>query len=329
MIDEPGAQAASPTPTLTDADMPPLFHHADQRSIKAQKRFFSWLWWELILLGLGVLVGAFNGVATSVGPISLILPPFTVAGLRITTLSAFEITEAALLTVALTMRLIRVSTRPERLWYEARAVAESVKSIAWRYAVGGEPFQKALTADALNSVVSDRFNGIRTDLSKYQAPDAVAQQHQVTPAMRTVRDLPLDLRKRIYRAERVSNQQKWYTGKADFNRRRANTAHFALIVVEIVAIFAALIPLILASLHIFPLNLQSLAANIAGGGVAWMQAKRYEDLNASYSVAARELKQVVANIDKPQEESDWARFVENVEGSMSREHQLWRATRVD
>lgn len=329
MIDEPGAQAAHPTPTLTDAGMPPLFHHADQRSIKAQKRFFDWLWWELILLGLGVLVGAFNGIATSVGPVSLIVPPFTVVGLRVTTLSAFEITEAALLTVALVMRLIRVITRPERLWYEARAVAESVKSIAWRYAVGGEPFQEARTGDDLAAIVTDRFNGIRTDLSKYKAPDMIAQQHQVTPEMRAVRELPLNARKHIYRVGRVVDQQKWYARKSEFNRNRANLSHGVLIAVEIVAIFAALIPLILAALHIFPLNLQSLAANIAGGGAAWMQAKRYEDLTTSYKVTASELKQVAANIDQPQEESDWARFVENAEGSMSREHQLWRATRVE
>jgi len=85
----------------------------------------------------------------------------------------------------------------------------------------------------------------------------------------------------------------------------------------------------LAALHLFPLNLQSLAANIAGGGAAWMQAKRYEDLSASYKVTASELKQVAADIDRQQDEASWARFVENVEGSMSREHQLWRATRVD
>ncbi|HEX8997145.1 MAG TPA: DUF4231 domain-containing protein [Ktedonobacterales bacterium] len=329
MSDALSGQADGAIPSLRDEDLPPLFHDADKRAIKAQGRFFAWLQWELVLLGLGVLIGALNGVADHIGPLPLVVPPFTVAGVRIATLSAFEITEAALLTIALVVRLIRVIARPERLWYEARAVAESVKSIAWRYAVGGEPFQEANTPDELRAIVDDRLNGIRADLSKYQPSDAVAQEHQVTPAMRAIRELPLEQRKRVYRADRVENQQTWYAKKARFNRRRALQAHIILIAVEVFAIIAALIPVALTALHLFPLNLQSLMANIAGGGAAWMQAKRYEDLNAGYQVTASELRQVAKGIEQQHTESAWAHFIENAEGSMSREHQLWRATRVD
>ena len=321
-------QAQTPH-TLGDQDMPALFHHADRKSVSAQKFYFGWLRWELILLGLGVLVGAFNGVTRSIGPVSLVVPPFPVFGYRITTLTAFEIAEAGLLALALAMRLARVFTRPERLWYEARAVAESVKSIAWRYAVGGEPFQEAYSPDELQAVVTTRFGDIQTDLSQYHAPDAVLQQHRVTPAMDAVRGLPLTARKQAYREGRVANQQGWYLRKSRFNHRRALQAHWTLIVVEVLAVFAALLPIGLAALHIFPLNLQSLAANIAVGGAAWMQAKRYEDLDVSYKVTAKELAQVSKDIENQQDESAWARFVENAEGSMSREHQLWRATRTD
>jgi hypothetical protein len=318
-----------PAYSLSDNDMPPLFHNADQRAIRAQKFFFGWLQSELILLGLGVLVGAFNGAATSIGPVSLLVPPFTVDGFRISTLSAFEITEAGLLTLALVMRLVRVITRPERLWYEARAVAESVKPIAWRYAVGGEPFQEANSPDDLDAIVANRFGGIQTDLSKYKAPDQVVQQHQVTPAMSAVRGLSLVARKQIYREGRVEDQQRWYNRKSRFNGARALQSHVTLIVVEVLAICAALLPIALTAFHLFPLNLQSLAANIAGGGAAWMQAKRYEDLNVSYKVTASELAQVSKDIENQQDEPAWARFVENAEGSMSREHQLWRATRTN
>jgi hypothetical protein len=318
-----------PTYSLDDKDMPPLFHDADQRAIRAQKFYFGWLQSELILLGLGVLVGAFNGALTSIGPVSLLVPPFTVDGFRITTLSAFEITEAVLLTLALVMRLVRVITRPERLWYEARAVAESVKSIAWRYAVGGEPFQEANSPDDLDAIVANRFGGIQTDLSKYKAPEQVVQQHQVTPAMSAVRGLSLAARKQIYRERRVDDQRSWYTRKSRFNGARALQSHVTLIVVEVLAICAALLPIALTAFHLFPLNLQSLAANIAGGGAAWMQARRYEDLNVSYKVTASELAQVSKDIENQPDEAAWAHCVENAEGSMSREHQLWRATRTN
>lgn len=326
---EPGAQGAQSPLTLDDNDMPALFTHSNKQAIKAQKFYFDWLQWELILLGLGVLVGAFNGVATHIGPFPVMVPPFTVAGFHITTLSAFEIAEALLLLAALVLRLVRVAKKPEKMWYEARAVAESVKSIAWRYAVGGEPFDLAHAPETLAAIVADRFHNIRTDLSKYRAPDAVVQQEQVTPQMTAIRKLPLDQRKGTYRDGRVLNQQEWYTKKAAFNKSRAWQSHAILIVVEVLAVIAALLPIALTALGAFPLNLQSLMANIAGGGAAWMTAKRYEDLNASYSVTANELNKVAADSEKPQDEAAWGRFVENAEGAMSREHQLWRATRVD
>ncbi len=329
MGEEIVAEQANPEVTLTERDMPPLFHDADRRSIRAQRRYTDWLMWELIFLGGGVFVGAFSGVTTRIGPVPLLLPPFTIFSFHISTLNAFEVTEAVMLAVALILRVLRLSFRPDRLWYEARAVAESVKSIAWRYAVGGEPFQIAATPDALNAVIGDRFKYIQADLTKYKAPDSVRQRHQITPGMDAVRALPLEARKRVYRQQRVDDQQAWYTRKSAFNRSRALWAHGILIAIEFLAVFAAFLPLILTALHIFPLNLQSLMANIAGGGAAWMQAKRYEDLEVSYKVTSSELRKVDSDIAQQEDEISWARFVENVEGSMSREHQLWRATRTN
>lgn len=332
MSEAESAQTTSPELTIPREKMPPLYLHAAAVSRRAQKQFFTMLGIELVMLPLSVLVGAFSGSIDRIGPVSLIAPPFTMGSIHIPALTFFRIAQAVLLVFALLTRVIRLLARPELHWYEARAVAESVKSIAWRYMVGGEPFQEALADQALTDVVNDRFNGIRADISKYQAPDVVAERHQITPEMRAIRAAPLPARKRLYCRERVDEQLQWYKKNARFNRVRGLEAHFALILVEIFASAAVLLPMALAALHIFPLDLQSVATNIAGGGAAWMQAKRYEDLNASYKVTASELKQVVADINKQLDESDesaWARFVENAEGSMSREHQLWRATRID
>ena len=40
---------------------------------------------------------------------------------------------------------ILLRAQPERDWYSGRAVAESVKTLAWRFAVQGEPFGPSLT----------------------------------------------------------------------------------------------------------------------------------------------------------------------------------------
>ena len=45
--------------------------------------------------------------------------------------------------------------QPERTWYEGRAVAESVKTLAWRYSVCADPFPKEMSrAEAESNFVN-------------------------------------------------------------------------------------------------------------------------------------------------------------------------------
>lgn len=318
------AAPAAPTLTLRDADLPPLFHHADRRAARAQRGFFGWLSWELMLLWIGVLTGVVGVGLAAIWPAQLGATLTTIQGRAISGETGFEIAEALLLAIALLMRVVRVATHPEFVWYEARAVAESVKSIAWRYAVGGAPFgEERATAEA-DQFVQARMRETLTDVTRYKAPNAITTAEQITPAMRALRALPLDARKEVYRVDRVKDQEGWYTRKSRFNRRRAWQAHAGVIAAEVLAVAAALV----AALHVIPLNLQSLMTTIAGAGAAWMQAKRYEDLEVSYKVTARELAKVASDSAAPATDAAWANFVENAEGSMSREHQLWRATRT-
>jgi hypothetical protein len=105
---------------VTMLEFPPVFAAADRVSLEAQRRFLRSTRAQLLLLVLAGAAGVFSitlgrlDTAALLGGVALL----TAAGLR--------------------LRLLR--TRPHSIWYEARAVAESVKTLAWRYAVCGNPF---------------------------------------------------------------------------------------------------------------------------------------------------------------------------------------------
>src|SRR5437870_2590734 len=107
---------------LEDCDLPAIFHVADRSSVRSQKHFLFAVRLRLFAI---VAAGAF-GLATW----KLCENSTDWAGVLATvSFLTAVIVEAYLL-----------KARPERTWYEGRAAAESVRTLTWRYSVGGEPF---------------------------------------------------------------------------------------------------------------------------------------------------------------------------------------------
>src|SRR5437899_957932 len=109
-------------PSYLHPQMPGLFVDADRRSLAGQHLTLPLRGLQLILLVVAAL---------------LAVAPFTARGIEWGVLGAGIAFAAAFLTEATIL-----SIQPEKTWYQCRAIAESVKSLAWRYAVGGNPFPK-------------------------------------------------------------------------------------------------------------------------------------------------------------------------------------------
>src|ERR1019366_6091410 len=126
---------------LSDADLPPLFHSADTSSIAAQTRFI----WATRLRLFGLVGAALFGLFTWKSGIS----PVDWAG----------VLAASCFVTALVLETYVQQVKPERTWYERRAVAESVKTLSWRYAVGGEPFNIGVDSEPrVAELFLDRLN---------------------------------------------------------------------------------------------------------------------------------------------------------------------------
>ncbi len=231
---------------------------------------------------------------------------------------------ASCFVIALVVEGFLYRAKPERTWYEGRAAAESVKTLSWRYGVGGEPFnvgvdEEKRVADLFLARLKSLFDVIKDlDLA---AP--TTSEGQITPRMREVRALPLAQRKDIYEHGRVEEQQKWYQAKANWNKRCANGWTRTMLAIEIAGVIFG----ILKAIGVIEGDLLTLSGVILATSTAWIQTKQYRTLATAYTVTALELASVRSKIGNQDSEVEWAKFVADAEEAFSREHTLWKASR--
>lgn len=74
-------------------------------------------------------------------------------------------------------------------------------------------------------------------------------------------------------------------------------------------------------------NPLGLATTLTAILCAWAQTKRYQELAQAYGLAANEIASSEALSQSIQSEADLAKYVEEAEDAISREHTMWTAKR--
>lgn len=289
------------TKRLEDGDMPGFWRAADTASLKGQTRALG-----LTRLRIGGLViAAASGVILSFPA----RPGLAAVGVAIG------------FTMALVAEVVAWVLQPERDWYSGRALAESAKTLAWRFAVAGNPFSADMEQNEAEEVLAERLDEVSRE-----ARDRVTVEPEgavVTPMMRRIRDLTFEQRRDAYVVGRLDDQHSWYASKARSNRSCATFWRAALTAGEILAVILA----ILQVLRPWPLSFAGLAATLIACASSWVGVKQHSTLASAYSVTATELallRQRVARAD----ESHWGQIVDDAEEAISREHTLWLASRT-
>lgn len=287
--------------TLRDADLPSIFRSADQRSASSQRA---------VLMGLTVsLVGVV--VAAVFAAITLRSGSIDWAGVIASV--AFVLATAATGWILL--------LKPETRWYDARAVAESAKTLAWQYAVGGGEFGRSGDEPAVRARFVGRLRELTEGLGDLRL-NPVDGGEQVPQALEDMRARTLDQRRQSYLEGRIRDQCGWYGSKSRWNERRRII--WAVITVGLLGI--GLVFGIAKAFFEFDTDLVGPAAAAAGAAMAWTRSKDFAALAAAYAVTVEELQLIEAE-PLPGEEADWAVFVERAERAISREHTLWKARR--
>ncbi len=280
---------------LNDADFPAVFQSSDAASLVGQRRYMHGTCGRLLLA-----VGAAVCGAVGSGPALVALVIVFIA------------------TVCVEIWLL--AERPEQAWYDGRALAESTKTLAWRYAVGGAPYPVHLPLGEAHR----RFHEVLEELLREAPATSLAPvgSFAATDAMTILRARDFVYRKQVYLKHRIEDQVKWYTNKASINIARARRGRLLLIAVEGLGLTAAVLRL----LDLVTFDLAGILGAVLGAGSAWFAVRQYETLGRAYTFAATELTVIHQRLRQADEES-WDQEVADAEEAISREHTMWRASR--
>lgn len=294
----------SHTETLAGSspDYPAVYWAADSESGKSQRRL---LCVNRVALGL-LLVGA---LCATIG----------VGG------QTDAIVGAALFLASLAFLWYDQVASPKAEWYSARALAESVKTLTWRFVMRAEPF--ASPEDQQNLIVfQTRLRDLlqqNKEIGSLLGGD-VAAKDQVTDWMRQTLAAKFEHKRSVYLTERIGEQRGWYGRKSGLNRKW-NARSFAFMAAMYgIAVLLFMVRIASPDASFLPIEVVAVAA---AGTATWRQLKRYDELARAYGLTAHEVGIIQSQFDSVRDEESLAAFVSDAENAFSREHTQWAARR--
>jgi hypothetical protein len=285
-------------------DYPALFKSADAASNAFQKNFLRLIKFEY---GLLILAAA------------LAVPKVSNA--------TWYVATAFVLVLSVAVLLVRSIWKPEQHWYRARALSESVKTLAWRYSMGAHPFDHKSTAKnrlELKESLS-RLVTLNAETVERLTSDAAADE-QVTAEMDRLCALPLVERLAYYQQHRVQEQRRWYKNKSAENKKIALRWVVASVIGYVLAIALSLTRIAAPDWEFWPIEPLIV---IAGSILGWVQIKKFNELAASYGVTAQEIGMIKITLQNDISLKNFSDFVNEAESAFSREHTSWLARQTN
>ncbi|MFJ2867103.1 DUF4231 domain-containing protein [Kitasatospora sp. NPDC087314] len=283
--------------------LPEFFWTADAASLRGQRRSVLLSAWELLLLVLAAATGSADG------------EPWAWAA-------------AAAYLGAIALAVVISRQNPQGLWYEGRAAAESVKTLAWKFAVRADAYQPPpRTLPDAEGLYRFQLGGV---LGAFPGGRVVAPGTgvEITAAMRDLREQPLAVRREVYLRERIQVQHDWYRAKSRHCARAGDLAGVLGVVLPALGLVLA----VLRALGAFSYDALGTVSAVAASVTAWAQLRQYRPLAAAYGLAADELELIrrqLARLDLESADAEelWARLARDAEDAVSREHTTWQARR--
>ena len=290
---------------ISQSDFPSEFLKADISSRKAQKNYKG--------LNLGILI-ALLGATIMV----------SINDQLVKTCQNWNQINGIILLLGAAGSTYLYFRKPEVKWYLGRAVAESIKSLSWKFMMKAEPFNsgndpddKALLFNRIHEIVEKSGeNGFDID-----APSS--HDHTITQKMIEVRNSTFLERKDIYATHRVDDQIGWYKTTAIKNKIWGTCLVWLMILCQCIAAMY----LIFWAKDFHTLNLTEVIIFIVTALIAIIEMNKYKELKESYSYTHNELIYIRNRFNTINSEKELDEFVNDAELAISREHTMWLARR--
>jgi len=283
---------------MFEPEYPALYRAADKLSIDQQKLFCNILILNLSCLTVGALISLANSKNTWLTVMQLVV-----------------------LSASLCCSLCLSYFRYEKVWYSSRAIAESIKTMTWRYVTKASPYG-GKAQDAKDEFLKVLKLTLKQNKDIAGKLDQYLTEPQITDWMNEARNSKLEDRKKVYLTKRVKEQHDWYAFKTTINKKSAGKYFCYLITSNILAVIFSVVKIFYPSFEYWPIDFfVTLAASL----LAWMQAKKYSEHASSYALAAHEISLLRSEVGEVKNEKAFNEFVLNAEKAFSREHTQWIA----
>ena len=217
--------------------------------------------------------------------------------------------------------------RPDVKWFRGRALAESVKTLSWRYMTCAEPYFHGVPAQEADNDFASSIDrslseaSIISDCLSVQDGSAV----QISPSMRQLRSASLDVRRTAYLKYRIMDQKVWYGIKAKSNHKHDQMA-------GVIILFGQLATILIAAYYAYSGTVTSIyfvgvMTTLLGSITAWQQLYQFSALASAYGMASQDLAMVESKYRGCETEAQFSEFVLSAEQAISREHTFWNARR--
>jgi len=294
--------------TIKEIRYPALAEIASQVSQRAQKKFLRLVAADLLCLIAGAILSAL-----SICDMTLIWSKALVAGMGLS------------FGASLFLTIVLGKKQYKKLWYNSRGIAESVRTLAWRYMTCTGAYSSELTLAEADNKLTEAISALILERkqSAWILGTGQGANRQLPPDMQRLRQMDTQTRKQNYLTSRLEDQIVWYGNKAKFCQQHEDRWFLFIIIAQFLAFASAMLyPFVFSWLHI---NLISIFATLTTVFFSWSQVKRYQELAQTYGLAAQQLGLLSAKAEHIKTDVELSALVQKAEEIMGREHELWEA----
>lgn len=214
------------------------------------------------------------------------------------------------------------SKKLEIPWYDARAAAESIKTVYWRYIMKAEPFDSAMSRSDSEQQLLQRVHGVLTGLGKNPAPTRILIEKEVLDWAWEVRNADLLRRMEIYRRGRLQDQARWYAAKSQLLGKYAKQAAIIAITAAFIAFASSIV-----SFWIHPAgSLSEVSFELSVVVFGYAAIRNFRRDSRVYEFTRQEIEIAAEQINERLSPYEWARVIDEIEEVFSREHVTWQAS---
>src|SRR5690606_21002191 len=226
--------------------------------------------------------------------------------------------------VILGLTIYQSVKRQDKIWYNGRAVAESVKTRTWRFIMRAEPY---IDCDNIESVKQEFCNDLKEilkqnqSLGSYLLQKNISTKGNITDSMIEIRSYSLKDRLNYYISNRIMQNRNRYLTKAKYNREQEIKWFYSIVAINFLIILLLLLEIGYDWYFLPTSGMIVLSSTI----LTWTQIKKFQELATSYSLTAHEIGLIKDESFKAISESTLSDFVKDSENAFSREHTQWIA----